>query len=294
MRLLKGISSKKVVHALKEIVTDKDLKIARSAFEALEFLGAAGGIIKPAEEVPYKLKTAIDDSEMVLVPAGPFLYGSRDDDPEANSNEKPQRVIDLPTFYMDVFPVTNKQYCEFLNQKRPDNKTLAKWINLTKSFFGEKCSTTKGHSGYIVGKGRERHPVIYVSWHGAEAYAMWAGKRLPSEEEWEKAARGTEGAKYPWGNELDDSLCNTRESGIGGTSQVDKFPEWRSPFGCFDMSGNVWEWWTDSCYDEEKKKRVLRGGSWNYGRNLARCANRVRNSPGLRFFDTGFRCARTL
>ena len=293
IRLLKGISSKKVVQALKEVVTDKDLKIARSAFEALEFLGADEGIIKPAEDVLDRLRTAIDDSEMVLVPAGPFLYGSREDDPEAHSNEKPQRVIDLPAFYMDVFPVTNKQYCEFLNQKRPDNNTLAKWINLTGSFFKEKCRIAKGLNGYIVEKGRERHPVIYVSWHGAEAYAMWAGKRLPSEEEWEKAARGTEGAKYPWGNEFDGSLCNTRASGIGGTSQVDKFPEGRSPFGCFDMAGNALEW-TDSWYDEEKKKRVLRGGSWIYNRYHAYCANRNRNYPEGRHDDIGFRCARTL
>ncbi len=291
IRLLKGISSKKVVHALKEVVIDKDLKIARSAFEALEFLGAAEGIIKPAEEVPNKLRTAIDDSEMVLVPAGPFLYGSREDDPEARSDEKPQRVIDLPAFYMDVFPVTNKQYCEFLNQKRPDNDTLAKWINLTESLFGEKCRITKELNGYIVEKGRERHPVIYVSWHGAEAYAMWAGKRLPSEEEWEKAARGTEGAKYPWGNEFDGFLCNTEESGIGGTSQVDKFPEGRSPFGCFDMAGNVWEW-TDSWYEKEKY-RVLRGGSWNFNQYNARCAYRLRSNPKYWYFIIGFRCART-
>ena len=292
IRLLKGIGNKKVVQALKEVVTDKDLKIARSAFEALESLGAAEGIIKPAEEFPGRLRTAIDDSEMVLVPAGPFLYGSREDDPEAHSDEKPQRVIDLPAFYMDVFPVTNRQYCEFLNQKRPDNDTLAKWIKLTGSSSGEKCRITRGLNGYIVEKGRERHPVIYVSWHGAEAYAMWAGKRLPSEEEWEKAARGTEGAKYPWGNEFDSSLCNTRESGIGGTSQVDKFPEGRSPYGCLDMAGNVWEW-TDSWFGKKEKYRVLRGGSWDDTWYTARCAYRDWNNPGYRD-DDGFRCARTL
>lgn len=292
IRLLKGISSKKVVHALKEVVIDKDLKIARSAFEALEFLGAAEGIIKPAEEVTYSLKTAIEASDMVLVPAGPFLYGSREDDQDARSNEKPQRVIDLPAFYMDVFPVMNKQYCEFLNQKRPDNKTLAKWIELTGSFGREKCRIAKKLNLYTVENGRESHPVIYVSWRGAEAYAMWAGKRLPSEEEWEKAARGTEGAKHPWGNEFDGSLCNTQKSGIVGTSQVDKFPEGRSPFGCFDMSGNVWEW-TDSWYGKKEIYRVLRGGSWDNNRDNARCANREWDIPEIRYDLIGFRCART-
>jgi formylglycine-generating enzyme required for sulfatase activity len=293
IRLLKGISSKKVVQALKEVMADKDLKIARPAFEALEFLGAAKGIIKPAEEVPDRLGTAIDDSEMVLVPAGSFLYGSREDDLAARSDEKPQRVIDLPAFYMDVFPVTNKQYCEFLNQKKPDNDTLAKWIDLTGSLSGKKCRITKGLNGYIIEKGRERHPVIYVSWYGAEAYAMWAGKRLPSEEEWEKAARGTEGAKYPWGNEFDGSLCNTKGSGIGKTSQVDKFPEGRSPFGCFDMAGNVWEW-TDSCYEKKETYRVQRGGSWYYYRDYARCAGRVWDDSEVGSNYTGFRCVRTL
>ena len=293
IRLLRGISSKKVVQALKEVVIDKDLKIARPAFEALEFLGATEGIIKPAEEIPKRIRTAIDDSDMVLVPAGPFLYGSREDDPEAYSDEKPQRVIDLPAFYIDVFPVTNKQYCEFLNQKRPDNDTLAKWINLTGSYSAEKCRITKGFNGYIVEKGQERHPVIYVSWHGAETYAMWTGKQLPSEEEWEKAARGTEGAKYPWGNEFDSSLCNTQESGIGKTSQVDKFPKGRSPFGCFDMAGNVWEW-INSWYDEEEKRKVLRGGSGDFDRGYARCATRTGVVQGLRSDSVGFRCARTL
>jgi formylglycine-generating enzyme required for sulfatase activity len=194
---------------------------------------------------------------------------------------------------MDVFPVMNKQYCEFLNQKRPDNNTLAKWINLTESLFGEKCRITKELNGYIVEKGRERHPVIYVSWHGAEAYAMWAGKQLPSEEEWEKAARGTEGAKYPWGNEFDDFLCNTEEMFIDGTSQVDEFPEGRSPFGCFDMAGNVWEW-TGSCYEKKEIYRLLRGGSWDDNRDVARCANRYWSLPEYRNCYFGFRCARTL
>jgi iron(II)-dependent oxidoreductase len=132
-----------------------------------------------------------------------------------------------------------------------------------------------------------------VTWFGADAYAKWADKRLPAEQEWEKAARGTDGRIYPWGNKFDINKSNTYESGIKGTTLVDKYSEGVSPFGCYDMAGNVWEW-TDSWYDEKKGGKVRRGGSWGNTQNNARSAYRTWSYPGSRLLPTGFRCVRTI
>ncbi|MGD9162405.1 MAG: SUMF1/EgtB/PvdO family nonheme iron enzyme [Desulfobacteraceae bacterium] len=233
-----------------------------------------------------------DNSKLALIPACTFLYGSREDDKLARSNEKPQRSLHLDDYYMDVFAVTNNQYCEFLNKMNPDKELLNKWINLDGKYGKEKCRVSNKSGKYIVQKGYDDYPVIYVSWHGADAYAKWAGKRLPTELEWEKAARGNNGYVYPWGDKFDKNQCNSRESQREMTSRVDQYPEGRSFYGCYDMAGNVWEW-TSSFYDDDKDTYVVRGGSWDDDAEGCRCAIRFNGDPGGRSVIIGFRCART-
>jgi formylglycine-generating enzyme required for sulfatase activity len=196
-------------------------------------------------------------------------------------------------FRIDRSPVTNAQFCQFLNACGNKEEGGAEWIDLKGAYGKEKCRISGRKGRFTVEHGYENHPAIYVSWYGAAAFAKWAGKRLPSEQEWEKAARGIDGRRYPWGEEFWEELCNTSEGGIGGTTEVGKYGEaGRSPYGAEDMAGNVWEW-TDSLWSEQEKARVLRGGSWLYVSVLAACSSRKYAHPHFRDSVIGFRCART-
>ncbi len=237
-----------------------------------------------------RLKSEATADNMVLIPAGKFLMGSF-----KYGSEWPVRLIDIrEDYYIDRYPVTNEDYCAFLNHMRSDKGILDKWINLKVSLEKLKCRINTSGDQYTVEKDHEKHPVIYVTWYGAYAYAEWIGKRLPTEQEWEKAARGTYGRVYPWGNDFDKDKCNTDESGIRIITSIDTYPNGVSPYGCYDIAGDVWEW-TDSWFgDEEWKYKVLRGGSWHDVHDYARCADRDWYDPSFWSNFIGFRCARTI
>jgi formylglycine-generating enzyme required for sulfatase activity len=233
--------------------------------------------------------------ELIRIPAGPFLYGSADSDKMAQDDEKPQRTIDLPEYWIGCYPVTNAQFARFV--QATGYKTTAESQGYGWGWTGSNWDQIKG-ADWRHPRGpkssidsKNDHPVVQVSWDDAQAFCDWAGLILPSEQQWEKAARGTDGRIYPWGNEWVDGACNTSEAGVGGTTPVGRYsPLGDSPYGCADMAGNVWEW-TRSWYDASQNYRVLRGGSWFNSQRLARVARRSLNSPDLAHDNSGFRVA---
>ncbi len=207
--------------------------------------------------------TGRDGAPMLLVPAGEFLYG--------DNNQR----LSLSAFYMDKYEVTTKLYAQFLqatSRKQPDY-----WNEVSLASVGDR-------------------PVVGVDWNDADAYCRQYGKRLPTEQEWEKAARGTDGRKYPWGNEEPSSgLANFGkqfQAGINYYSErltaVGSYEGGKSPYGIYDLAGNVWEW-TSSDYDSSNK--VIRGGSWNDRAYPLRSSDRTRSPPPSRYIYSGFRCA---
>lgn len=239
-----------------------------------------------------------DLGEMVLVPAGEFWMGSDEYD-----NEKPRHRIHLDAFYLDKYEVANAQFKAFIDARGYERQDL--WSPAGWQWRGQQNVIQPSY--WADSKWNEpKQPVVGVSWHEAEAFCRFAGKRLPTEAEWEKAARGTDGRKYPWGEQWDKSRANSGESGIGRTVVVGSYPSGASPYGAHDVAGNVWEWvadWYDSGYYQRSPERnprgpdsgssrVLRGGSWNGGPILLRTANRNYYTPVYRRYDIGFRCAR--
>ncbi len=237
---------------------------------------------------------------MVLVPAGEFLMGSGNPD----SDGFPEHTVSLAGFRMDVIPVTNGRFLEFVRAGGYWDERF--WDGLGRDDIDRLTDSTgkPGPKNWIEGKyppGLEAHPVTGVSFFEASAFARFAGKRLPSEEEWEKAARGSAGLLYPWGDSFDAKLCNTSESGIGTTTKAGKYRAGRSPYGILDMAGNVLEWtssWFLPYPGNDRKDphfgemyRVLRGGAWYFKKNSAETTMRFMMRPGLRWNYVGFRCA---
>ena len=205
---------------------------------------------------------------MAYVPGAALSLGS-----PLGADENSERTVTLEPFFIDVHPVTCAQYAEFV--EAASHRPPKDWPD--------------GHMPLE----RARHPVVWLTWPDAAAYAEWAAKRLPTEDEWEYAARGTDGRPYPWGSGFDAALCNCRASRIGGTTPVGHFPGDASPFGCRDMAGNVWEW-TASPHPVRPDRRVLRGGSWGSSPMTVRACYRGHDLPGYWSNAYGVRCARSV
>ncbi|MCP5003724.1 MAG: formylglycine-generating enzyme family protein [Planctomycetes bacterium] len=199
-----------------------------------------------------------DGSVLLHVPAGPFFV----------SNGKAS--IDIKEFYIDKHPITNKQYNKFIEETQHE---------LPEFWEDERFNNLE-------------QPVVGVNWEDATAYANWAGKRLPEENEWEKAARGTDGREYPWGNTkpVETLAVFDLDPVVGASSPVGKHPLGTSPYGCHDMSGNVWEWCQE--WYTVGKYRVVRGGSWLNHLYVLKCSYRSCSVPIGKDNNVGFRCVK--
>ena len=197
--------------------------------DIIQFRGRQEAMDLEMEELEQRRVDLLPEANkrrMIHIEAGSFTMGGREED--SPDNERPPHPIHLASYYIDAYPVTNQDYREFIN------------------CTGYKVPVHWQRGSYPTGLAR--HPVANVSWQDAKAYAEWIGARIPFEAEWEKAARGTDDRLYPWGSRFVDDRCNAVNV-VGATLPVDEFPLGRSPYGLWDMSGNVYEWCEDH-YDE--------------------------------------------
>ena len=246
---------------------------------------------------------------MVLIEAGEFRMGSNEAD-----HEKPIHSVYVDAFYMDKYEVTNAEYAEFLNAKGKHTNASIAWLLIG----SDACRIEYVSRVYRPKAGYDNHPVVLVSWYGAMAYAAWAGKRLPTEAEWEKAARGgLSDLKYPWGNSIDSTNANYNRH-VKDTTAVGKYAA--NGYGLYDMSGNVWEWcldeynagfyaisparnplsgansiqWMLDNYTGVNSNRVMRGGHYTSHAQAVRVATRNQTQPRVMNGGIGFRCVKDI
>ena len=248
---------------------------------------------------------------MVSIPASEFQMGN---DEWGANNEQPVHTVYLDAFFMDKHEVTNFEYQQFVRANPSWQKD-----KIDDRFHNGNYLKDWQENAYPSGK--TRHPVVYVSWYAAMAYAQWAGKRLPTEAEWEYTTRGgLVGKEFPWGDEWDPDQAHTGEwrngSRTGGTAKVGQYPP--NGYGLYDMSGNVWEWcldeydadfystsprenpfsstngldWVINNFTDVESDRVVRGGSWYDTGTELRVYSRSSKEPSKTYFDTGFRCVK--
>lgn len=268
-------------------------------------------VTPPRDDLTPEVVSPSDPEVKLLhVPAGGFwaggVHADRSNNPGPNATFE---ISYIPDYYLGETEVTNAQYARFLNETQPGDGDLRLYILLSKDHHTHEI-VADGNS-YSVTEGREDHPVTYVSWYGANEYCRWAGLRLPTELEWEKAARGVTGYLFPWGNDWDASRCHNSESSErSGTTPVRAFEGGVSPFGIWDMIGNVSEWAWDFyhlySYNRFRKgdiqptrsgaERVIRGAPYSASTQDPRhyyCSVRSDSKPGNPLPLTSFRCAMT-
>lgn len=238
---------------------------------------------------------------LVYVPAGEFTMGSTTEDPGADPDEFPQHTIYLDAYWIGKTEVTNAMYAVFLNEMGNQIEERAAWLtNIAPDvlIFQNQEGSWQPKSGY------EQHPVVEVTWYGAQAYCTWSGGQLPTEAEWEKAARGTAGGVFPWNGGIDCSKAEYNDCRNAQLQPVGGRPAGASPFNALDMTGNAWEWvadWYSRDYyasspaenplgPESGTARVVRGGSYGFDAKHARPANRRSDGPLVSKPDYGFRC----
>lgn len=260
-------------------------------------------------------------SDMVLVPAGPFWMG----DDHGLANERPKRWVETKSFRIDRFEVTNIEYRGFMewirmhpndSVRHPDqpgdkDHTPRYWKPFIPPLLAQDETLGRLRSFTQTSFSGDDQPVVGVDWWDAWAYCRWAGKRLPSEAEWEKAARGTDGRLWPWGDGWDFRHANSGGYELDGdldgfvyTAPVGSFPTGRSPYGCLDMAGNAWEWVADGMeargteaapgVGPQRKQRIMKGGGASSYPSSLRPARRNAHEPEFRTFDLGFRCGQDI
>ena len=265
--------------------------------------------VAPTTPAPQTIKLRIweaDGAEMVFVPAGEFVMGSE----ELGDDERPAHRVYLDDFWIDRYEVTNERFARFVaatGYQTEAEKRGWGWVWMGSEWEeieGADWRHPRGPDSSIEDK--KDHPVVLISWHDADAYCRRAGKHLPSEAQWEKAARGADGRRYAWGDEFDSSKANTKESRRGDTAPVGSFSsQGDSPYGASDMTGNVREWvvdWYGSNYYSQSPSdnptgpitgtyKVLRGGSWSLNQFYARVSFRHNVRPDYTYDFAGFRCS---
>jgi len=278
------------VHAVRRIFDPKEAEgiDLKTRIEAAEALGQVGD-------------SRLDEDNWVTIPAGTFWMGAqprgkRNPDPEAYGDEGPVHEVFLNAFQIGRYPVTVQEFARFIEEGGYQDEQY--WQET--GGFGQFEEPEEWQDQQM----HRNRPVVGVSWHEAAAYCRWAGARLPTEAEWERAARGPEGARYPWGSQpIDPSRANYGGE-VGSPTPVGLYPGGATSEGVWDLIGNVWEWCWDWFGPYENKRvenprgpkegelRLLRGGSWNYDPRFARVSNRDWTRPVVRNVRLGFRCAR--